>query len=103
MNIATRNTLMLLSDHIGKLTYSMPDSGFVHEINDVGVTVEKDGRERISAKIYKRTDDMTEISIWEYGDYDHELIQEFKERHSIRTSSSIFHMNMVNSRLLLMK
>lgn len=53
-------------DHIGKLTYTIPDSGYVHEKDDVGVTLEENGRQRISAKIYKRCDDMSQIGIWEY-------------------------------------
>lgn len=71
---------LTISDHIGNLTYSLPASGFVHDKDDVGITVEKDGRERICAKIYKKHSDMTEISIWEYN-YDQELLTEFKEEH----------------------
>ena len=81
MNIAPRNTHILLSDHIGNLTYTMPDERFTHDNDDIGVTIDDDGKERISAKSYKCIDDMTEITIWEYGDYDPELIQEFKEKH----------------------
>ncbi len=81
MNIAPRNTHILLSDHIGNLTYTMPDESFTHDNDDIGVTIGDDGKERISAKSYKCIDDMTEITIWEYGDYDPELIQEFKEKH----------------------
>ena len=81
MNIAPRNTHILLSDHIGNLTYTMPDERFTHDNDDIGVTIGDDGKERISAKSYKCIDDMTEITIWEYGDYDPELIQEFKEKH----------------------
>ena len=81
MNIAPRNTHIILSDHIGNLTYTMLDERFTHDNDDIGVTIGDDGKERISAKSYKCIDDMTEITIWEYGDYDPELIQEFKEKH----------------------
>jgi hypothetical protein len=66
-------------DHIGKLTYTIPDAGYVHEKDDVGVTLEENGRERISAKIYKRYDDMSQIGIWEYGSEDRDLMDEFRE------------------------
>jgi putative transcriptional regulator len=66
-------------DHIGKLTYTIPDAGYVHEKDDVGVTLEENGRERISAKIYKRYDDMSQIGIWEYGSEDRALMDEFRE------------------------
>ena len=69
----------LTTDHLGKLTYVLPDPEFEHEDDDVGVTFEEDGRERISAKIYKNHSDMTEIGVWDYGAYDSELIDEFKE------------------------
>ena len=71
------------SDHIGKLEYSMPRSGFVHEKDDIGVSVEKDGRYRIDAKIYRDYGDMTEISIWEYdrSDFDNGDIEAFKKEH----------------------
>lgn len=74
----------LTTDHIGKLTYVLPDPDFVHEKDDIGVTVEKDGRERISAKSYRKYSDMTEISIWGYGTYDKgaiEILDEFRESH----------------------
>ena len=77
MNIAPRNTHILLSDHIGNLTYTMPDERFTHDNDDIGVTIDDDGKERISAKSYKCIDDMTEITIWEYGDYDPELATVF--------------------------
>lgn len=70
----------LISDHIGKLAYTIPDRGFTHGKHDIGTWVEKDGRTRISAKSYKRADDMTEISIWDYG-YNTEVIDDFKEEH----------------------
>jgi putative transcriptional regulator len=66
-------------DHIGKLTYTIPDAGYVHEKDDVGVTLEENGRERISAKTYKRYDDMSQIGIWEYGSEDRDLMDEFRE------------------------
>lgn len=66
-------------DHIGKLTYTIPDAGYVHEKDDVGVTLEENGRERISAKIYKRYDDMSQIGIWEYDAEDRDLMDEFRE------------------------
>jgi len=66
-------------DHIGKLTYTIPDAGYVHEKDDVGVTLEENGQERISAKIYKRYDDMSQIGIWEYGSEDRALMDEFRE------------------------
>ena len=81
MKTAQKNSSQLLSDHIGRLTYTMPDSGYIHEKDDVGVTIEKDGRERISAKTYKCFEDMTQISIWEYGEYDPGIISEFTENH----------------------
>lgn len=67
-------------DHIGKLTYTIPDPAFVHEKDDVGVTVETDGRERISAKIYRRYSDLTQIGIWEYDISDRDRIDEFREK-----------------------
>ena len=51
--IAPGWTGRLTTDHIGKLAYVLPDPDFVHDKNDIGVTVEEDGRERISAKSYK--------------------------------------------------
>ena len=66
-------------DHIGKLTYTIPDSGYVHEKDDVGVTLEENGRQRISAKIYKRYDDMSQIGIWEYDAEDRDIMDEFLE------------------------
>ena len=39
MNIAPRNTHILLSDHIGNLTYTMPDERFTHDNDDIGVTI----------------------------------------------------------------
>ena len=38
----------------------------------------KDGTEQIAAKIYRCYDDMTEISIWNYGDFTQEIIDEFE-------------------------
>lgn len=67
-----------VTDHIGKLTYVLPDYGFEHEKDDVGITIEDDGRERISAKLYKRYDDMTQLGIWEY-DYSDEDVREIPE------------------------
>ena len=72
----------LASDHIGKLTYALPDSNFVHDENDIGVTAEENGRERISAKSYKMYDDMTEISIWEYRyPEDLEVLEDFRNKY----------------------
>ena len=82
INVKNDKARHKMSDHIGKITYDLPDSNFVHDKNDVGVTIEKGGKERISAKSYKCYDDMTEITISEY-DYpdDIELIDEFKTGH----------------------
>lgn len=82
VKVKNDKTRHIMSDHIGKLAYDLPDSNFVHDKNDVGVTIEKGGKERISAKSYKCYDDMTEITISEY-DYpdDIELIDEFKTGH----------------------
>ena len=82
INVKNDKTRHIMSDHIGKLAYNLPDSNFVHDKNDVGVTIEKGGKERISAKSYKCYDDMTEITIWEY-DYpgDIEILDEFKTGH----------------------
>ena len=70
----------LISDHIGKLAYTIPDTGFTHDKDDIGVWVDKDGRSRISAKSYRRADDMTEIAIWEYGS-DREALEDFITEH----------------------
>ena len=70
----------MISDHIGKLAYTIPDTGFTHDKNDIGIWEDEDGRSRISAKSYRRADDMVEISIWEYG-YDREPIEDFIEEH----------------------
>lgn len=82
VNVKNDKARHKMSDHIGKITYDLPDSNFVHDENDVGVTIENGGRERISAKSYKCYDDMTEITISEY-DYpgDIEILDEFKTGH----------------------
>ena len=69
-------------DHLGPLTYTLPGRDFVHEKNDIGVTIEEDGRERISAKGYKRFSDMTEIILWGYDEPDEEILKEFEDSHA---------------------
>lgn len=82
INVKNDKARHKMSDHIGKLAYDLPDSNFVHDENDVGVSIEEGRKERISAKSYKCYDDMTEITIWEY-DYpgDIEILDEFKTGH----------------------
>lgn len=69
------------TEHLGVLTYSMPDNRFYHGEHDICVTVEKDGRIRIEGKIYKNYDDMTEIRIREYGSFSQDLIDELIKEH----------------------
>lgn len=68
-------------EHLGVLTYKMPDSRFYHSEDNIGITVEEDGRERISAKIYKDYDDMSEIWIWEDGAFNPDLIDKLKNEY----------------------
>lgn len=82
VNIAPHRIQRLSNDHIGKLTYTLPDPDFIHQKDNVGVTIEENGRERISAKSYQLLSDMTEISICEYGTEDSEILDEFKENHA---------------------
>lgn len=59
-------------EHLGVLTYQMPDDRYYHaEENDV-FTVEEDGSHRITGKIYKEPEYMTEIWVLSYGAYDQE-------------------------------
>ena len=79
----SRGELVQDIQHIGELTYSMPSTDkFYHKENDIGIRVLKDGSQQIAAKIYRCYDDMTEISIWNYGDYTQEIIDEFEEMYA---------------------
>ena len=69
-------------EHIGKLTYYLPDSNYYHADKDVGITILPDGTYQISAKYYKCYEDMSEITIWDYGEYDKEVIDDFKKEYS---------------------
>ena len=68
-------------EHLGVLEYSIPYNVFYHRANDVGVTVESDGRYRISAKLYRNYSDMTEITVWDEGPFSQTRIDEFINRH----------------------
>lgn len=65
-------------EHLGVLTYSLPE-GFYHVRNDVGVRAEVDGKFRITAKSYRNYSDMTQITLWELGDYSIEAVNAFKK------------------------
>lgn len=69
-------------EHLGELTYQLPGSNYYHADKDIGVTLLPDGSYQISAKTYKCYEDMSEISVWNYGEYDQELIDEFKEKNA---------------------
>lgn len=69
-------------EHLGELTYQLPGSNYYHADKDIGVTLLPDGSYQISAKTYKCYEDMSEISVWNYGEYDQELIDEFKEENA---------------------
>ena len=64
-------------DHLSQLTYTMPEPGFYHDKDDIGVIIE-DNKVRVGAKSYKRLSDMSEITIWEF-EYDKEDIDDFKK------------------------
>lgn len=66
-------------EHIGELTYCLPDSEYYHADKDIGITILPNGSHQITAKTYKRYEDMSEISVWSYGEYDQEVIDAFKE------------------------
>ncbi|NMA93239.1 MAG: helix-turn-helix domain-containing protein [Clostridiales bacterium] len=87
------------SEHIAVLTFSLPHSVphkvFYHAEGDVGLTCDRDGNCRISAKIYRNYHDMTEISIYEMGAYNPESIEGFKEKYPDATESLLLE----NSRL----
>ena len=68
-------------EHLGVLKYSVPYKVFYHKDNDVGVTVERDGRYRISSKLYRNYKDMTEISVWNEGPFSQDRIDEFISKH----------------------
>lgn len=71
-------------EHLGVLTYTMPyrsDCLLYHRKNDVGVTHERNGRQRISSKLYKCYDDMTEITVTNCDTFGQELIDEFIKDH----------------------
>lgn len=73
-------------EHLGVLTYTMPDSLFYHAKDDVCITDAEDGRALISGKIYKNYDDMAEIWVTEWGAFNQEptqdLINEFKKSYA---------------------
>ena len=81
LNVGHPQTKRLTTDHIGKLAYVLPEGDFFHDNDDVGVTLEENGRERISAKSYKLFSDMTEITVWAYDSYDKEVLDEFTKNH----------------------
>ena len=59
-------------EHLDALSYQMPDDRYYHaEENDI-FTVEEDGTHRITGKIYKEPEYMTEIWVLSYGAYDEE-------------------------------
>ena len=68
-------------EHLGTLTYSMPDSGYYHGDNDIGITPEKGSKERISAKGYNHYEDMSQITVWEEDSFSKKDIAEFKAEH----------------------
>lgn len=71
-------------EHLGVLTYTMPyrsDCLLYHRKNDVGVTHERDGRQRISSKLYRCYEDMTKIIVTNCGTFDQERIDEFIKDH----------------------
>ncbi len=68
-------------EHLGVLTYTMPDNRFYHAKDDIMISPEEDGKYRISGKIYKDYDDMTEIWVAECGAFNQELIDEFLKDH----------------------
>lgn len=74
-------------DHIGMLSYRLPGGNYIHDKGDVGITIDLDGRERITAKTYKEKNDDTKISIWEYDDYDESIIDEFKKENESTLAS----------------
>lgn len=79
----SRGELVQDPQHIGELTYSMPSTDkFYHKENDIDIRVLKDGTEQIAAKIYRCYNDMTEICIWNYGDFTQEIIDEFEETYA---------------------
>lgn len=59
-------------EHLGVLTYQMPDFRFYHARENDIFTVEEDGSHRITGKIYKEPEYMTEIWVLSYGAYDEE-------------------------------
>ena len=59
-------------EHLGVLTYQMPDFRFYHARENDIFTVEEDGSHRITGKIYKEPAYMTEIWVLSYGAYDQE-------------------------------
>lgn len=71
-------------EHLGVLTYTMPyrsDCLLYHRKNDVGATHERDGRQRISSKLYKCYDDMTTITVTNCATFSQKLIDEFIKAH----------------------
>lgn len=59
-------------EHLGVLTYQMPDDRYYHaEENDV-FTIEEDGMHRVTGKIYKEPEYMTELWVLSHGAYDQE-------------------------------
>ncbi len=71
-------------EHLGVLTYTMPyrsDCLLYHRKNDVGVTHERNGRQRIDVKTYRCYNDMTEITVMNCGTFGQELIDEFIKDH----------------------
>lgn len=80
-NYVYERNLEPLADHLGPLTYELPEAGYVHTKEDVITKREElSNKELIRGKVYRNEENNTEVTIYEYDQWDEFMTMVQKEK-----------------------